>query len=127
MDKKLEMVANLMDPKPSPVENYHKGHLPVISKGGWWIWRLDKWLPNKDPRTDIAAAFEVLLNINYENHTWLLEYSYCFTEKRYLITCYIRGRMFKDNSFLGYGDTPEQAIFEAVVKLIDYLKEKEND
>lgn len=133
--QELELVANWVEPEPKPIRNFHSGHLPVTSEKGWWIWFTDKWLPNKDPRTDIKAAMEVALvctnKLRVRFPASSFEWDLREIEDRsgdgelkilYSFEIVEDGTGFDGDLCIGEeGDTPEQAIFEAVVELIKYL------
>ena len=123
-----ELVANWMEPVPTFVLN------KTVSEKGWWRSNCkindvastnDAHLfPAKDPRTDIAAAMEVycrITNEEYPKHkiTATIVSGYA------VHTVYIKDKdSGKTIAYEGSKDL-RKAIFDAVVKLIEYLKEKE--
>ena len=97
------------------------------------------WTPNKDPRMSIEAAMEVVLHCaemirdilsNFDSWWDLCEIPGCDSDTgdpRIFYECgFVQEVDYAEVLIaMGTGDTPQEAIFAAVVKLIKYLKEKE--
>ncbi len=140
--QELEAVANFMDPNPT---RFHKGARKGYwqSKNRWWEWFdcENKWRVIPNPRKHIQTAMEVLVHCtkklrkdtkNLQAEWKLNEIFGCNGETGEPEIFYICEFNQESNHYgdtaicrFGSGPTPEQAIFEAVVKLIDYLKEQE--
>ena len=121
-DNKLLKLCEWMEKKPT-VGGRCEG---ATSPEGWWFYCWQgggnyEWQPAKDPRKDIKAAMEVFnkFRLNDQHPTLTGNSTGCRSTVEY------HGVIMK--VFIGHGDTPEQAICNAVIELIDYFdKEKTN-
>ncbi len=136
-DKEIIRVATFMEPKP-----LLKGSGVVYrSAMGWWKWisvlqgfpqntLKYEWLPNKDPRKSMDVAMEVLeegyrrLNKLPSDYGWIVNHGcdgvyYC---------SFTRWTPHNDDKFpeiiTGEGATKGEAVVDAIVDLIEYLKER---
>lgn len=127
-DKELIEVANFVEKMPTSI--YDNG---LESKKGWWKWEADDdaghWVPNKDPRESMDVAMEVLEHKDIKAYN-IDKNRYSLGDKKNILVYEVRVTIVEDHEPMSRycnGETLKQAIFNAVVKLIDYLKEKEND
>ena len=125
---KLLSVATFMEKMPPPITGENEFRPMVSPNGGWWVWHTTdlKWVVNRDPRTDIAAAMEVFKKIRLDGFVCGL-----MGQDKMCRMHIDKVRIMPDGTFktlLKIAETAQseqQAIFAAVVKLIAYLKEQE--
>ncbi len=127
-DQELWDVCNFVETKPTKRGTSSAQKSLKV----WWVWSrvIDPynftgyshdWIPAKDPRTDIAVGMEVFKKIRKDGW-WTAHLNSCGDSCGCIVRENLGDVYCCGQTFSGFGKTEEQAIFEAAVKLIEWLK-----